>query len=44
MSWISWGNKRIADDALVALILLISESRPQEKEVITVLLTNRIRS
>ena len=36
------GNKRIADNALVAMTLMIAESRPQEKEVITAMLTNLI--
>lgn len=38
------GNKRIADNALVAMTLMIAESRPQEKEVITAMLTNLILS
>jgi prophage maintenance system killer protein len=36
------GGKRIADNALVAMTLMIAESRPQEKEVITAMLTNLI--
>ncbi len=36
------GNKRIADNALVAMTLMIAESRPQEKDVITAMLTNLI--
>ncbi|MDA3799348.1 MAG: virulence protein RhuM/Fic/DOC family protein [Kiritimatiellae bacterium] len=36
------GNKRIADNALVAMTLMIAESRPQEKEVIAAMLTNLI--
>ncbi|MCF7848183.1 MAG: virulence RhuM family protein [Kiritimatiellales bacterium] len=36
------GNKRVADNALVAMTLMIAESRPQEKEVITAMLTNLI--
>lgn len=36
------GHKRIADNALVAMPLMIAESRPQEKEVITAMLTNLI--
>ena len=36
------GNKRIADNALVAMTLMIAESRPKEKEVITAMLTNLI--
>lgn len=35
-------HKRIADNALVAMTLMIAESRPQEKEVITAMLTNLI--
>ena len=38
------GNKRIADNALVAMTLMIAESRPKEKEVITAMLTNLIGS
>jgi prophage maintenance system killer protein len=38
------GNKRIADNALVAMTLMIAESRPMEKEVITAMLTNLIGS
>ena len=38
------GNKRIADNALVAMTLMIAESRPQEKEVIAAMLTNLIGS
>jgi hypothetical protein len=29
------GSKRIADNALVAMTLLIAESRPEEKTVLT---------
>jgi len=36
------GAKRIADNALVAMTLMIAESRPQEKAVITAMLTNLI--
>ncbi|MCP4601560.1 MAG: cytochrome C biogenesis protein CycH [Proteobacteria bacterium] len=36
------GNKRIADNALVAMTLMIAESRPKEKDVITAMLTNLI--
>ena len=36
------GGKRIADNALVAMTLMIAESRPQEKVVITAMLTNLI--
>lgn len=36
------GNKRIADNALVAMTLMIAESRPRERDVITAMLTNLI--
>lgn len=36
------GQKRIADNALVAMTLMIAESRPAEKDVITAMLTNLI--
>jgi len=36
------GSKRLADNALVALTLMIAESRPQEKEIITTLIVNLI--
>jgi len=36
------GNKRIANNALVAMTLMIAESRPKEKQVITAMLTNLI--
>jgi len=36
------GNRRIADNALVAMTLMIAESRPQEKDVITAMMTNLI--
>lgn len=36
------GNKRIADNALVAMTLMIAESRSKEKDVITAMLTNLI--
>ncbi len=38
------GVKRIADNALVAMTLMIAESRAQEKAVITAMLTNLIGS
>lgn len=38
------GGKRIADNALVAMTLMIAESRAQEKAVITAMLTNLIAS
>lgn len=36
------GSKRLADNALVALTLMIAESRPEEKEPITTLVVNLI--
>lgn len=36
------GSKRIADNALVAITLLIAESQPKEKDVITALVVNLI--
>jgi len=36
------GRKRIADNALVAMTLMIAESKPDEKDVITAMLTNLI--
>ena len=36
------GNKRIANNALVAMTLMIAESQPKEKDVITAMLTNLI--
>lgn len=36
------GRKRIADNALVALCLLISESDPKEKDVIAKVVVNLI--
>jgi hypothetical protein len=36
------GNKRIADTALVAMTLLIAESKPAEKEIMTRVLVNII--
>lgn len=36
------GSKRIADNALVAMILLIAESRPEEKGVLTRVVVNLI--
>lgn len=36
------GTKRLADNTLVALTLLIAESRPEEKETITTLVVNLI--
>lgn len=36
------GQKRIADNALVAMTLMIAESKPKEKDVITAMVTNLI--
>ena len=36
------GSKRIADNALVALTLLIAESRPQDKETIVKVIVSLI--
>lgn len=36
------GSKRLADNALVALTLMIAESRPEEKDVIATLVVNLI--
>jgi len=36
------GSQRIANNALVAITLMIAESKPEEKEVITTMLTNLI--
>ena len=36
------GSKRIADNALVAMTLLIAESRPEEKNVMTRVIVNLI--
>ena len=36
------GRKRIADNALVAMTLMIAESKPREKDVIAAMLTNLI--
>lgn len=36
------GHKRIADNALVAMTLMIAESKPKEREVITAMVTNLI--
>ena len=38
------GSKRIADNALVALTLMVAESRPQEKEIIIKVIVNLINS
>lgn len=38
----SAGRKRIADNALVAMTLMIAESKPKEKDVIAAMLTNLI--
>ena len=34
------GQKRISDSALVAITLMIAESKPEEKEVMTTLVMN----
>ena len=36
------GSKRLADNALVALTLLIAESRPEEKETLVKVIVNLI--
>lgn len=36
------GQKRIADNALVATTLMIAESKPKENDVITDMVTNLI--
>ena len=36
------GEKRLADNALVAMTLMIAESRPKDKDIITAMLTNLI--
>ena len=36
------GSKRIADNTLVAITLMIAESRPQEKDIIVKVLVNLI--
>jgi len=36
------GSKRVAENALVAMTLMIAESNPKEKDVITAMLTNLI--
>ena len=38
------GTKRIADNALVAMTLLIAESRPEEKDLLTRVLVHLIHS
>jgi len=40
--YLSGGTKRIADNALVAMTLLIAESRPQEKDLLTRVLVHLI--
>lgn len=37
------GNKRISDSALVAMTILIAESKPEEKEVIIALIMNFLK-
>jgi len=34
------GQKRISDSALVAITLMVAESRPEEKEIMTTLVMN----
>lgn len=34
------GQKRISDSALIAITLMIAESKPEEKEVMTTLVMN----
>ena len=36
------GSKRIADNALVAITLMIAESQPKEKDIIVALVVNLI--
>jgi hypothetical protein len=36
------GKKRIGDNALVALTLMIAESRPKDKDIITKVIINLI--
>jgi hypothetical protein len=36
------GSKRLADNALVALTLLIAESRPEEKDTIVKVIVNLV--
>ena len=36
------GSKRIADNALVAITLMIAESKPEEKEMMTKVVVNLI--
>ena len=38
------GSKRIADNALVALTLMIAESKPEEKEMMVKVIVNLINS
>ncbi len=38
------GSKRIADNALVALTLMIAESKPEEKDVMTKVVVNLINA
>ena len=39
---ITSGSKRIADNALVALTLMVAESKPSERDVIITLVVNLI--
>jgi hypothetical protein len=38
------GSKKIADNALVALTLMIAESKPEEKEVMVKVVVNLINT
>lgn len=38
------GSKKIADNALVALTLMIAESKPDEKEMMTKVVANLINA
>ena len=38
------GSKRIADNALVALTLMVAESKPQEKDLIVNMTVNLINA
>ena len=37
------GNKRISDGALVAITLMIAESDPKEKDIMTLLVMNLLK-
>lgn len=38
------GDRRINDNALVALALLVAESKPQEKDIMIALIANLLHS